>query len=124
MSHADEVRLAKGFILYKMKHLGYTSGEHTSIDNLPKSCPAELLPFIPEATRQLLQERHLLPKPTGYGRQVTMVMSKSAFDYANLYAKRYNLDQEEYGKPHKPENAPPLPPDVLRALKFSKKKKT
>jgi hypothetical protein len=123
MSHIEEVRLAKGFIMYKLKHLGYTSGEHTSIDNLPKSCPEELRPFIAEAIRELLQERHLLPKPTGYGKQVTMVMSKSAFDYANLYAIRYDLEQEEYGKPHKPEKAPPLPPEALRALKFPKKKR-
>ena len=51
-------------------------------------------------------------------------MSRSAFDYANLYASKYGLEQEEYGKPHKPEKAPPLPPEVLRALKFPKKKKS
>jgi len=123
MSHIEEVRLAKGFVMYKLKSLGYTSGKHTSIDNLPKSCPDELRPFVDEAIRELLRERLLLPKPTSYGKQVTMVMSKSAFDYANLYAIRYGRDQEEYGKPHKPENAPPLPPEVLRALKFPKKKK-
>ena len=124
MSYIEQVRLAKGFILYKLKHLGYTSGEHTSIDNLPKSCPVELRPFIPEAIRQLLQERHLLPKPTSYGRHVTMMMSKPAFEYANLYAIRYGLEQEEYGKPQNPEKTPPLSPDVLRALKFPKKRKS
>jgi len=123
MSYTDDVRLAKGFILYKLKHLGYTSGKHTSIDNLPKSCPVELRPFVPEAISQLLQERHLSSKPTGYGTQVTMITSKNAFDYSNLYCRRYGLEEEEYGKPHKPEKAPPLPADVLRALKFPKKKR-
>jgi len=123
MSHADEIRLAKGFIMYKMRHLGYMSGDHTSIDHLPKSCPEELAPYVRDAIRELLQERHLSKKPTEYGEEVTMIKSKTSYDYANLYARKYGLDEEEYGKPGKRDKAPPLPPEVLRALKFPKKKK-
>jgi hypothetical protein len=122
ISHADEVRLAKGFIMYKMRHLGYMSGDHTSIDNLPKSSPPELRPYIDEAIRQLFQERHLSKKTTEYGVEVTMIKSKTAFDYANLYATRYDLEVQEYGTSSRPEKAPPLPSEVLRALKFKKKK--
>jgi hypothetical protein len=122
MSHTDEVRLAKGYIMNKMRHLGFTSGRHTSIDNLPKSCPEELRPYVAEAIRDLFREGHLSKKSTGYGVEVTMIKSRAAFDYANLYCRKYGLPEEEYGKPYRPTKAPPLPIDVLRALKFKKKK--
>lgn len=122
MSGTDEVRLAKGYITNKMRHLGFTSGRHTSIDNLPKSCPEELRPYVTEAMRELFGEGHLSKKSTEYGVEVTMIKSKAAFDYANLYCRKYGLQEEEYGKPYRPSKAPPLPIEALRALKFKEKK--
>lgn len=122
MSRLDAIRLAKGYIMHKMRHLGFTSGRHTSIDNLPKSCPEELRPYVAEATRDLFVEGHLSKKSTEYGVQVTAIKSKAAFDYANLYCRKYDLQEEEYGKPYRPTKAPPLPIEVLRALKFKEKK--
>jgi hypothetical protein len=122
MSRLDEIRLAKGYIMHKMRHLGFTSGRHTSIDNLPKSCPEELRPYVAEAIRDLFVEGHLSKKSTEYGVQVTAIKSKAAFDYANLYCREYDLQEEEYGKPYRPRKVPPLPTEVLHALKFKKKK--
>ena len=113
--------MQRGYITYKMRHLGFTSGRHTSINNLPKSCPEELSPYVDEGIRELFREGHLSKKSTEYGVEVTMIKSKAAFDYANLYCRKYNLQEEEYGKPHRPTKAPPLPTEVLHALKFKKK---
>jgi hypothetical protein len=104
-----------------MYHLGYTSGQHTSIDNLPKSCPAELRPFFEEAIGDLMRERLLLKKPTSYGPQVTAAINPTGFDYANRYRRKYGLQEEEYGKPPRAERAEPLTPEELRKLKFRKK---
>jgi len=122
MSHLDEVRLAKGFVMHKMYHLGYTSGSHTSIDNLPKSCPEELRPFIETAISELKRERLILTKPTSYGEQVTAPITATGFDYANNFRRKYNIPEEQYGKPSKPQKPQPLPDEVLRALKFKKKR--
>jgi hypothetical protein len=121
MDRAGRIRLAKGYVMHKMRHLGYTSGRHTSIDNLPKSCPEELRPNVADAIRDLFVEGHLLKKSTEYGVQVTMIKSKAAFDYANLYCREYNLQEEEYGKPYRRTKVPPLPTQVLHALKLKKR---
>ncbi len=122
MSHMDEIRLAKGFIMQKMRSLRLVSGAHTSPDNLPKSCPEELRPYVDQAIEALKSEQLLSVHSTHYGPQVTAVRCKEMYDYANLYCKKYGLQVEEFGKPLKKQKAEPLPDDVLRALKFPKKK--
>jgi len=62
-----------------------------------------------------------MKKPTDYGPQVTAAINRTGFDYANLYRRKYGLQEEEYGKPTKQEKAEPLRPDELRKLKFRKK---
>jgi len=42
MSTEERTKLAKGFVMNKMYSLGLIGGRHTSVDNLPKSCPHEL----------------------------------------------------------------------------------
>ncbi|MGA8904562.1 MAG: hypothetical protein WB661_06095 [Candidatus Bathyarchaeia archaeon] len=120
MSHIDDVRLAKGFIMHKMYRLGYTTGKHTSTDHLPKSCPAELRPFVEEAVRDLISERLLSKKPTGYGPQVTALKSPTGFGYANSYRRRYGIKEEEYGKPVKSKKVEPLTKEELHKLKIRK----
>lgn len=120
MLHADEVRLAKGFIMHKMYGLGKTSGEHTSIDNLPKSCPERCRPYIKEAIAELFQERHLRKKPTSYGPQVTAIRSKTGYDYANFYRREFKIEEEEYGKPYQQKKIEPLSDEELHALKLRK----
>lgn len=120
MSHVDEVRLAKGFIMHKMYRLGYTAGKHTSIDNLPKSCPPELRRFVDDAVRDLLGERLLSKKPTGYGPQVSALISQIGFQYANFFRRRYGIKEEEYGKPAKTEKVEALTREELRKLKIRK----
>jgi len=121
MSHEDEIRLAKGFIMQKMRSLGLFSGPHTSIDNLGKSCPEDLRPYVKEAIQQLKRDGLLSPHPTFYGEQVTAVRCKVAYHYANLYCRQYGLPEEEFGKPAKKSKAEPLPEEILHALKFKKK---
>lgn len=121
MSHIDEIRLTKGFVMHKMYRLDYTSSKHTSIDNLPKSCPVELRKFVEEAITDLLSERLLVKRPTRYGPQVSATISATGFEYANYYRRRYHIDEEEYGKPTKTEKVEPLTSEELRKLKFNKK---
>jgi hypothetical protein len=118
----DEIRLAKGFIMQKMRSWRLVSGPHTSPDNLPKGCPKELRPYVNTAIEELKREQLLSVHSTGYGPQATAVLSKEMYDYANLYCRHYGLPEEEFGKPQKRRKAEPLPEDVLRALRFTKKK--
>ncbi len=122
MSLMDEIRLAKGFIMHKMYHLGYVSGRHTSIDNLAKSCPERCRPHINVAISELFQERHLVKKPTSYGPQVTAVRSQTGYYYANFFRREFKIEEEEYGKPYRPKKVQPLSDDELHALKLRKKR--
>src|SRR3989304_7527883 len=118
----DEIRLAKGFIMHKMYHLEYTSGRHTSLDNLPKSCPKRCQPYIDVAISELFKERHLSKKPASYGPQVTAIPSQTGYDYANFYRREFNIEEEEYGKPYQPKKVKPLSDAELHALKLRKKR--
>jgi hypothetical protein len=99
--------------MYKMYHLGYTD-RHTSIDNLPKTCPPELREWASDAVKELKREQLLIPKPTSYGMQVYAVRHPSGYAYANAYAKYAGLPQLEHGKPSSRTKVEPLPTDELR----------
>ena len=76
----DRVRLAKGFILNKMYFHGYVCrkighGKHTSVDNLGKSCPSELRPFLGTAIQELeSKNRLLITWPTRNSGMVVSIM--------------------------------------------------
>lgn len=89
-----------------MYHLEYTSGRHTFLDNLPKSCPKGCQPYIDVAISELFKE---IPSQTGY-------------DYANFYRREFNIEEEEYGKPYQPKKVKPLSDAELHALKLRKKR--
>jgi hypothetical protein len=63
----DEIRLTKGFIMQKMRSRKKVSGAHTSPDNLPKSCPEDLRPYVDEAIEALKREGLLSIHSTHYG---------------------------------------------------------
>jgi len=110
----SRVRLAKGFLMYKMYHLGYTD-DHTSVDNLPKSCPPELRDGVSDAVKELKRERLLVEKPASYGMQVFAVRDPSGYTYANAYANYADLPLLEHGRRPRT-RVEPLPEDELRRL--------
>lgn len=111
---ALRIKLAKGFLMYKMYHLGYTD-DHTSVDNLPKSCPPELREGVSDAVKELQRERLLVQKPASYGMQVFAVRDPSGYAYANAYVKYAGLPPLEHGiRPRT--KVEPLPKDELRRL--------
>ena len=98
---ALRIKLAKGFLMYKMHHLGYTDAttpRHTSVDNLPKSCPPELRESVSDAVKELKRERLLVDKPASYGMQVFAVHTPSGYAHANAYANCAGLPPLEYGR--------------------------
>src|SRR3972149_3133223 len=113
---ALRIKLAKGFLMYKMYHLGYTDAatpRHTSCDNLPKSCPPELRESVSDAVKELKRERLLVDKPASYGMQVFTVRAPSGYAHANAYAKYAGLLPLEHGR-HPRTKVEPLPADELR----------
>jgi len=115
---ALRIKLAKGFLMYKMYHLGYTDAatpRHTSVDNLPKSCPPELRESVSDAVKELKRERLLVEKPTSYGMQVFAVRDPSGYAHANAYAKYVGLPPLEHGR-HPRTKVEPLSKDDLRRL--------
>jgi hypothetical protein len=111
-----QLELAKGFLMHKMYHLGYVAGKHTSVDNLPKSSPPDLRPFIPKARHELMREGLLVPKSTSYGEHVYAVANARGYEYANVYEKHAGLPLAEHGKPPATRKAKPLSNEQLRKL--------
>lgn len=126
-SNANEtrkIRLAKGFVLHKMYHYGYTGGKHTSVDNLPKSCPLELRAHLNRAIKDLQRDGLLLVKPTSYGPQATALHSQLGCDIANAYLDHIGIKDFRHGAPLRPvQKALPLSKQELDALKSRKKKR-
>ncbi len=60
------------WILDKFARHGWWKARHTSFDNIPKGAPMHLRGKIKEAAKQLIKEGLLIPKPTGYGLEVSL----------------------------------------------------
>lgn len=62
----------KGFVVKKLFQHGYIGGRHTDIENLKKGLPGHVKGDIKEATKELIKEEILIPKPTSYGLHVSL----------------------------------------------------
>lgn len=67
----------KATILFKLYKRGNWGGSHTGLDNLKKGWkPQDLgkhsLARVEKLTKQLVREGLIVPKPTGYGLQVSL----------------------------------------------------
>lgn len=118
MSTHDYLKLSKGFLMHKMYWLGYVGAKHTSVDNLPKSCPVELRNWVDRASNELLREGLLVPKPTSHGQHIFAVASPQGYDYANSYERHAGLPLMVYGKPQRNKRALPLSKEELHKLKI------
>lgn len=112
----SQLELAKGFLMHKMYHLRYVAGKHTSVDNLPKSSPPDLRPFISKARDELMREGLLVPKHTSYGEHVYALANARGYEYANAYEKHAGLPLAEHGKPPATRRVKPLGEEELRKL--------
>ena len=119
MPAEERTKLAKGFIMNKMYTLGLIGGRHTSVDNLPKSCPHELEQNVKAAIDELRKEKLLLIKPTSYGQQASATVTDLGRQYANAYRKHVNLPEIDFN-PTKKAEAPFLTSEELRKLRFKK----
>lgn len=54
-------------VLRKMYFYGYIGGRHTSIDNLQKSFAKHDRGEVKGSVKELIKERFVIPKKTGYG---------------------------------------------------------
>jgi len=119
MSTEERTKLAKGFVMNKMYSLGLIGGRHTSVDNLPKSCPHELEQNVKAAIDELRKEKLLVIKPTSYGQQASATMADLGRNYANAYREHVNLPETDFNSTKKVE-ASPLTKEELRKLRFKK----
>ena len=67
----------KATILFKLYKRGNWGGSHTALDNLKKGWSAQdlgkhSLARVEKLTKQLIREGLIVPKPTGYGLQVSL----------------------------------------------------
>ncbi|HLC57424.1 MAG TPA: hypothetical protein VJH95_02535 [Candidatus Nanoarchaeia archaeon] len=62
----------KCFIVKKLFHHGYIGGKHTDVENLKKGLASHVKGDIKKATKELLKEEILIPKPTSYGLHVSL----------------------------------------------------
>ena len=80
----------KGKILHKLTRLGKFKHSHTSIDNLPKGFPKDLIGRVKEMAKELKKESILFSKPTGYGEEVSINSQESEkiMFYINRFLER------------------------------------
>jgi hypothetical protein len=119
MPAEERTKLAKGFIMNKMYTLGLMGWRHTSVDNLPKSCPRELEENVRAAIDELRREKLLVIKPRSHGQQASATVADLGRQYANAYRKHVNLPETDFN-PTKEAEAPPMTGEELRKLKFKK----
>jgi hypothetical protein len=67
----------KATILFKLYKRGNWGGSHTAVENLKKGWKAQdlgkhSLARVEKLTKQLIREGMIVPKPTGYGLQVSL----------------------------------------------------
>ncbi|MGA3109768.1 MAG: hypothetical protein ABSD99_10045 [Candidatus Bathyarchaeia archaeon] len=67
----------KATILFKLYKRGNWGGSHTALDNLKKGWKSQdlgkhSLARVEKLTKQLIREGLIVPKPTGYGLQVSL----------------------------------------------------
>ena len=56
----------------KLLEHGYIGGRHTAIENLVKGFPKHDRGSIAKAVKELIKDGLIIPKPTGYGLQVSL----------------------------------------------------
>jgi len=59
-------------ILYALYRRQYWGGRHTSVENAMKGIPSNLLGEAKKSLDQLIKDRYLIPKPTGYGFHISL----------------------------------------------------
>lgn len=64
------------WILDKLSRHGIWGARHTSFDNVPKGTPAHLRGKIKEVAEDLIKQGLIIPKPTGYGLEISLNFSR------------------------------------------------
>ena len=59
-------------ILHKLLRHGYVGVKHTALENLSKGFPKHLHKELMKKTEKLVKKGFIMPKPTGYGMQVSL----------------------------------------------------
>lgn len=64
------------WVLHKLARHGWWGAKHTSIDNVPKGAPKHAWSRIKETVKLLIKEGYIIPKPTGYGLEISLNFNK------------------------------------------------
>ncbi len=77
----------KGKVLNKLTRMNKFEHSHTSIDNLPKGFPKDMMGRVKDMVNELKKEAILLSKPTSYGEEVSINVSMK--ERAVYYIKKF-----------------------------------
>ncbi len=69
MKLSQNIRIA---IIEKMVKHRLWGGKHTSIDNIPKGFPSNMIKDVKIEIKNLIKEGYIIHKPTSYGLEVSL----------------------------------------------------
>ena len=69
MKFSKDIRVT---ILEKMINHRFIGGKHTSIDNIPKGFPRNMIKEVKKEVKNLIKEGLIIAKPTSYGLEVSI----------------------------------------------------
>jgi hypothetical protein len=72
----DQIESIRSDILLDLLKRRKIGNSHTSFDNIQKGFPSDQRRDVKSIAEDLLNERFLIPKPTGYGREVSINPSR------------------------------------------------
>ena len=67
----------KAMILHKLAKKRKWDESHTAFENVAKGVPPHLKGKLKDLAQELMKEGFIIPKPTGYGLQISLNVSRS-----------------------------------------------
>jgi len=67
----------KAIILHKLAKKKKWGESHTAFENVSRGVPSHLRGKLKDMAEELIKEGYIVPKPTGYGLQISLNVSRS-----------------------------------------------
>ena len=67
----------KAMVLHKLAKKRKWGESHTAFENVAKGVPPHLKGKLEDVAKELIKEGYIIPKPTGYGLQISLNVERS-----------------------------------------------
>ena len=67
----------KAMVLHKLAKKRKWGESHTAFENVAKGVPPHLKGKLKDVAKELIKEGYIIPKPTGYGLQISLNVERS-----------------------------------------------